>query len=130
MKNSLLLPLGRCLGAFALAGTTLVAVPSARAWAPPSSCGTEPSAPSVETSSVEKYNASIDKVTAYEKQARAYNSCVAKEATKTESAISAKAKEEIGQVHDGAVGVQQRIAASFTKLTKQLKAGQTKFGVK
>ena len=91
-----------------------------------SACGAEPVAPSVEVSSVDKYNASVDKVSAYEKAARTYNSCVAKAAVKEETAISNEAREKIAHIHEGSSTVQKRIAGNFTKLTTALKAGGAK----
>ncbi|QHM92266.1 hypothetical protein [Acetobacter pasteurianus] len=91
-----------------------------------SACGAEPVPPSVEVSSVDKYNASVDKVSAYEKAARTYNSCVAKAAVKEETAISNEAREKIAHIHEGSSTVQKRIAGNFTKLTTALKAGGAK----
>ncbi len=91
-----------------------------------SACGAEPVAPSVEVSSVDKYNASVDKVSAYEKAARTYNSCVAKAAVKEETAISNEAREKIAHIHEGSSTVQKRIAGNFSKLTTALKAGGAK----
>ncbi|GCD75436.1 hypothetical protein NBRC3299_1728 [Acetobacter pasteurianus NBRC 3299] len=91
-----------------------------------SACGAEPVAPSVEVSSVDKYNASVDKVSAYEKAARTYNSCVVKAAVKEETAISNEAREKIAHIHEGSSTVQKRIAGNFTKLTTALKAGGAK----
>lgn len=96
------------------------------AWAA-TGCGSEPSAPAMDVSSVDKYNSSVDRAAAYEKAARAYNSCVAKEATKQETAVSAEAREKISHIHEGSSVVQKRIAANFAKITTTLKAGNAKF---
>ena len=96
-----------------------------RAWAP-QNCGSEPVAPAVDVSTVERYNASVDKVTAYQKEARAYNSCVVRSAMHEETAISEDAKERIAFVHDSSTAVQKRIAANFEKLTATLKAGNAR----
>ena len=109
-------------------GWGLGAVPvqaAGRAWAP-QNCGSEPAAPAVDVSSVERYNASVDKVTAYQKEARAYNSCVVRSAMHEETAISEDAKERIAFVHDSSTAVQKRIAANFEKLTATLKAGNAR----
>lgn len=94
------------------------------------SCGAEPQAPSIDTSSVDRYNASIDRASAYEKAARTYNSCVAREANKQETAASEEARAKIAHIHEGSVAVQGRIAANFTRITTQLKAAGAKFGGK
>ncbi|WP_026396428.1 hypothetical protein [Acetobacter nitrogenifigens] len=93
-----------------------------------SGCGSEPSAPSVDGSSVDRYNASIDRVSAYEKAARTYNSCVSKQANHDETVVSNEARDKIAHIHEGSVAVQKRIAANFTKMTAQLKAAGGKFG--
>ncbi|MBO1327670.1 hypothetical protein OQ496_04165 [Acetobacter suratthaniensis] len=92
----------------------------------PQNCGEEPAAPAVDVSSVERYNASVDKVSAYQKEARAYNSCVVRSALHEETAISEDAKDRITFVHDSSAAVQKRIAANFEKLTATLKAGSTR----
>lgn len=94
-------------------------------WAP-QNCGEEPAAPAVDVSSVERYNASVDKVSAYQKEARAYNSCVVRSALHEETAISEDAKDRITFVHDSSAAVQKRIAANFEKLTATLKAGSAR----
>lgn len=93
-----------------------------------SACGAEPTMPSMDVSSVEHYNASVDKATAYEKAARAYNSCVARTANKEETAISNDAREKIAHIHEGSAAVQKRIAANFSRMTATLKTGSSKFG--
>ena len=99
------------------------------AWSAPD-CGAEPAMPTLDVSSVEHYNASVDKATAYQKAARAYNTCVAKAANKQETAISNEAKEKIAYVHEGSLAVQKHIAANFTRMTATLKAGSSKFAGK
>lgn len=93
-------------------------------------CGAEPTMPSLDVASVEHYNASVDKATAYQKAARAYNSCVSHAANKEETAISNEAREKIAYVHEGSQAVQKRIAANFTHMSATLKAGNAKFGGK
>lgn len=92
----------------------------------PQNCGDEPTAPAVDVSTVERYNASVDKVSAYQKEARAYNSCVVRSALHEETAISEDAKDRISFVHDSSSAVQKRIAGNFEKLTATLKAGSAR----
>jgi hypothetical protein len=89
-------------------------------------CGREPAVPAVEGGSVERYNASVDRVTEYDKAARAYNACVAKEATAEETAASEEARRRIAVVHAGSSAVRERIAANFTALSVQLKQAGSK----
>ncbi|NHO31759.1 hypothetical protein [Acetobacter fallax] len=108
---------------------TLAGASVARAESPwtASGCGTEPSAPSLDVSSVDKYNSSVDRAAAYEKAARVYNACVAKEANRQETIASNEARDKIGHIHDGSTDVQKRIAANFTKMTATLKTAGAKF---
>ncbi|NHN83790.1 hypothetical protein GOB93_03925 [Acetobacter musti] len=92
-----------------------------------SGCGTEPSVPDLDVSSVDKYNSSVDRAAAYEKAARVYNTCVAKEANRQETVASNEARDKINHIHEGSTAVQKRIAASFTKITTTLKSAGTKF---
>ncbi|MBS1015363.1 hypothetical protein [Acetobacter persici] len=126
MRKGFFLVLGGLLAGAVLAdsGTARAAT---GAWGAPA-CGAEPAAPAVDVSSVERYNASVDKVTAYEKVARAYNTCVARAANKEETAISNEAREKIAHIHEGSSVVQKRIAGNFVHLTASLKAASAKFG--
>lgn len=129
MRKGFFLVLGGLMVAATLADSGAArAAGAAGAWAAPAACGAEPAAPSVDVSSVEHYNASVDKVTAYEKAARAYNTCVARSANKEETAISNEAREKIAHIHEGSATVQKRIAANFVHLTASLKAASAKFG--
>lgn len=87
---------------------------------PRAKCGQEPSAPSVTANDTAHYNASVDKFQAYEKEARAYNSCVATQAQKEEQAISEDARDRIAKIHAVSTGVQQRIAANFSHISAEL----------
>lgn len=127
MRKGFFLVLGGLLAGAALAESGSAHAASAGGWGAPA-CGAEPAAPSVDVSSVEHYNASVDKVTAYEKAARAYNTCVARTANKEETAISNEAREKIAHIHEGSSAVQKRIAGNFVHLTASLKAASAKFG--
>lgn len=126
MRKGFFLVLGGLLAGSAVADSGAAQAASG-AWGAPV-CGAEPAAPSVDVSSVERYNASVDKVTAYEKAARTYNTCVARAANKEETAISAEAREKIAHIHEGSSAVQKRIAGNFVHLTTALKTASTKFG--
>lgn len=91
-------------------------------------CGAEPSAPTLDVSSVDRYNASVDKAASYEKAARVYNACVAKEATRQQTVISNEAKAKMEHIQEGSSAVQKRIAANFSKYTTQLKTAGAKLG--
>ncbi|RUT26587.1 hypothetical protein C0V97_04510 [Asaia sp. W19] len=93
---------------------------------PRAKCGQEPSAPSIAATDTAHYNASVDKFQAYEKEARAYNSCVAAAAQKEEQAISEDARDRIAKIHAVSTGVQQRIAANFSHLSAELTAAGKK----
>lgn len=128
MRKGLLL--AATLGvATVLSGGSVVAHAASGGWSA-AECGAEPAMPPLDVSSVEHYNASVDKATAYQKVARAYNTCVAKAANKQETAISNEAKDKIAYVHDGSLAVQKHIAANFSHMTATLKAGSAKFASK
>jgi len=91
-------------------------------------CGREPAAPTVTATSTAEYNASVDRVTAYEKAARAYNSCVSGQAGSAENAISQEARGRIEKIHAASSAVQQRIAANFSALTRQLTVAGKRLG--
>lgn len=91
-------------------------------------CGAEPSAPTLDVSSVDRYNASVDKAASYEKAARTYNACVAKEATRQQTVISNEAKTKMEHIQEGSSAVQKRIATNFSKFTTQLKTAGAKLG--
>ena len=93
-----------------------------------SGCGAEPSAPTLDVSSVDRYNASVDKAASYEKAARTYNACVAKEATRQQTVISNEAKTKMEHIQEGSSAVQKRIAANFSRFTTQLKTAGAKLG--
>ncbi|GBR69530.1 hypothetical protein [Gluconobacter kanchanaburiensis] len=85
-----------------------------------SKCGSEPQAPAVKAATVAQYNESVDRVTAYEKAARVYNTCVAAQANREETAISQDASARISHIHAGSAAVQSHIAASFQVLSANL----------
>lgn len=93
-------------------------------------CGAEPSAPAVHVSNIAQYNESVDRVTAYEKQARAYNACVVASANRAETAISEEARNRIAEVHKGSTAVQSRIATNFQKLSAVLATAGKHFAAK
>ncbi|GBR49761.1 hypothetical protein [Neokomagataea thailandica] len=93
-------------------------------------CGAEPVAPVVHVGSVAQYNDSVDRVTAYEKQARAYNACVVAAANRAETAISDDARNRIAEVHKGSTAVQSRIATNFQKLSAVLANAGKHFAAK
>lgn len=123
------LSLATVLAAVAVLPVGAKAAYAAGSWSA-ADCGTEPAMPTLDVSTVEHYNASVDKATAYQKAARAYNTCVAKTANKQETAISNEAKEKIAYVHEGSAAVQKHIAANFAHMTAALKAGSSKFAAK
>lgn len=127
----------RCVAAsrkavlFGLVFAGIVGVGTAQAgeaaWTAPK-CGAEPQAPAVKAGTVAQYNESVDRVTAYEKAARVYNSCVAAQANREETAISQDASARIAHVHAGSAAVQSHIAASFQTLSANLAAAGRKLG--
>ncbi|OAJ68551.1 hypothetical protein [Gluconobacter cerinus] len=96
-------------------------------WSAPK-CGAEPDAPAVKAGTVAQYNESVDRVTAYEKEARAYNACVSGQATREETAISQEASAKISRIHSASAAVQTHIAGSFQKLSSELTAAGRKLG--
>jgi len=98
-------------------------------WSAPN-CGHEPPAPAVESSSVERYNASIDRVSAYDKAARAYSTCVSRQAVSEQSAISNDARARMATINNAANAVQKRIAGNFAALSAQLHNAGQKLGAK
>lgn len=118
---------GRCLGMVSICAALGLAR-HADAAEGASKCGAEPQAPSVKAGTVALYNDSVDRVTAYEKAARAYNSCVAAQANREETAISQDAAAKISRIHAGSAAVQTRIAASFQKLSADLAVASKKLG--
>ena len=99
--------------------------PAAAGWTP-AGCGREPVAPTVDTSTIDRYNASVDHVTAYEKAARTYNTCVSKAATLEQTAISNDARTRIDAIQAVSGGVQKRIAGNFAGLTTALRDASPK----
>ncbi|QEO18014.1 hypothetical protein [Acetobacter vaccinii] len=124
MRKGFVLAVGLLVSGPAL-GVATPAHAAAHGWTA-AACGEEPAAPTVDVSTIEHYNISVDKVSAYEKAARAYNSCVAKTAVKEETIISNDARDKIAYVHEGSTTVQKRIAGNFSRLTTALKAGGAK----
>lgn len=109
------------------ASLILSGLTAASAFADPrAKCGQEPTAPTVNASDTAHYNASVDRFQAYEKEARAYNSCVATQAQKEEQAISDEAKDRIAKVHAFSTSVQQKISANFSRLAADLTSGGKK----
>ncbi|MBS1069217.1 hypothetical protein [Gluconobacter cerinus] len=96
-------------------------------WSAPK-CGAEPDAPAVKVGTVAQYNESVDRVTAYEKEARAYNACVSGQANREETAISQEASAKISRIHSASAAVQTHIAGSFQKLSSELTAAGRKLG--
>ncbi|MFT8366714.1 MAG: hypothetical protein ABF812_12975 [Gluconobacter cerinus] len=96
-------------------------------WSAPK-CGAEPDAPAVKAGTVAQYNESVDRVTAYEKEARAYNACVSGQANREETAISQEASTKISRIHSASAAVQTHIAGSFQKLSSELTAAGRKLG--
>lgn len=96
-------------------------------WSAPK-CGAEPDAPAVKAGTVAQYNESVDRVTAYEKEARAYNACVSGQANREETAISQEASAKISRIHSASAAVQTHIAGSFQKLSSELTAAGHKLG--
>ncbi|MEN3176226.1 MULTISPECIES: hypothetical protein [Gluconobacter] len=96
-------------------------------WSAPK-CGAEPDAPAVKAGTVAQYNESVDRVTAYEKEARAYNACVSGQANREETAISQEASAKISRIHSASAAVQTHIAGSFQKLSSELTAAGRKLG--
>ncbi|MFT9380244.1 hypothetical protein [Gluconobacter sp. P5B12] len=96
-------------------------------WSAPK-CGAEPEAPVVKAGTVAQYNESVDRVTAYEKEARAYNACVSGQANREETAISQEASAKISRIHSASAAVQTHIAGSFQKLSSELTAAGRKLG--
>lgn len=96
-------------------------------WSAPK-CGAEPEAPAVKAGTVAQYNESVDRVTAYEKEARAYNACVSGQANREETAISQEASAKISRIHSASAAVQTHIAGSFQKLSSELTAAGRKLG--
>ncbi|MBM3098420.1 hypothetical protein JRX38_10410 [Gluconobacter cerinus] len=96
-------------------------------WSAPK-CGAEPDAPAVKAGTVAQYNESVDRVTAYEKEARAYNACVSGQANREETAISQEASAKILRIHSASAAVQTRIAGSFQKLSSELTTAGRKLG--
>ncbi|MFT9448459.1 hypothetical protein [Gluconobacter japonicus] len=118
----------------ALCGLSLLSVLAAgtataadSGWSAPK-CGAEPTAPTVKAGTVAQYNESVDRVTAYEKEARAYNACVSGQANREETAISQEASARISHIHTASAVVQSRIAGSFQKLSTELTAAGRKLG--
>ncbi len=107
--------------AFATAGA------AESSWSAPK-CGAEPEAPVVKAGTVAQYNESVDRVTAYEKEARAYNACVSGQANREETAISQEASAKISRIHSASAAVQTHIAGSFQKLSSELTAAGRKLG--
>ncbi len=111
-----------------LVGGAFVPLPgafAASAWSP-SGCGHEPFPPAIEGGTVQRYNSSIDRAGAYEKAARAYSSCVTREALAQQNAISSAARARMDAINAVAVSVQKRISGNFGALSAQLKsAGRT-----
>ncbi|BAT19959.1 hypothetical protein [Asaia bogorensis] len=119
------------LASIALASVAVTgSLPSVAKADPRAKCGQEPSAPSITATDTAHYNASVDKFQAYEKEARAYNSCVASASQKEEQAISEDARERIAKVHAVSTGVQQRIAANFSHISAELTAAGKKLAKK
>ena len=108
------------------AGPALAAQPG---WSA-SNCGHEPGPPVVEAGSVDRYNASIDRVSAYDKAARAYSTCVSRQAVAEQSAISNDARSRMAVINNAATMVQKRIASNFGALSAQLRAAGQKLGAK
>ena len=120
-KVLLLLPAILC----GVSGVAASAAPNVATW-PPTQCGREPVAPQVDDTTVERYNSSVDRVTLYERQARAFNTCVAKAANVEQTAISDDARNRIDAIQSVSIGLQRRIAANFNALSAALRRGPTR----
>lgn len=91
-------------------------------------CGVEPAPPSLHVATVAQYNETVDHVSSYEKQARAYNACVASAANRAETSVSEEARERIAHIHETSSSVQARIATTFKKLSASLAVAGKRFG--
>ncbi|MDI2090442.1 hypothetical protein [Commensalibacter oyaizuii] len=115
------------VGLIALGMTASGAV-YAQDWA--ANCGREPKAPALNVSNVTNYNNSVEHFSAYDKAARAYYACVAKQAHAKQTAISQKAKAEMEPYQKATTEIRSRITANLTKMQTELKAAGKKLGAK
>ena len=106
-------------------GTSWAETPSAVPWTP-TECGAEPEKPAVDLSDAAKYRKSVDEVKAYEEQAKAWNTCVMKEANAAMVAVNNDARAKMTAISEGANRIQSRLWAGFQDYTEQFKAAQEK----
>lgn len=90
------------------------------------SCGNEPKAPMVNVSNVTKYNASVEQFNNYNKAARVYYACIAKQAHAKQLAISQKAKSEMESIQKVSADTNARIVANLTKMRAAIVEGGKK----
>ena len=107
-------------------GTSCAETPSAVPWTP-TECGTEPEKPVVDLSDPAKYNKSVDEVKAYEEQAKAWNTCVMREANAAMAAANNDAKARMTVISESANRIQNKLWTGFQDYTEQFKAAQERF---
>ena len=74
-----------------------------------------------------KYNHGADVVNEYEGKAKAWDTCVMKQATADMEAISTAAKARMAAISHDATQIQTRVYAGFGEYTAQFKAAQERF---
>ncbi len=109
------------------AATTAAPAPPRDGGWTPQGCGDEPPRPSLDLGDREKYNRSAELVNEYEARAKAWDTCVMKEANTNMNAVSAAAKTRMGAISQEATSIQGRVYAGFGDYTAQFKAAQDKF---
>ena len=106
-----------------LCSTSFAETPGATSWTP-TECGAEPEKPVVDLSDLAKYNKSIDDLKEYEERAKAWNTCVTREANAAMAAVNNDAKARMTVISESAKQIQTRLWAGFQGYTEQFKAAQ------
>ena len=73
------------------------------------------------------YNKSVDEVNAYEDKAKAWDTCMMKEANAAMVSVSNEAKAKMASINESATHIQNEVWAGFNDYSEQFKAAQEKF---
>lgn len=96
------------------------------AWAP-TGCGAAPEKPPLNLSDQAAYNKSVDEVNAYEEKAKAWDTCMMKEANAAMVSVSNDAKAKMAAINESATRIQNGVWAGFNEYSEQFKAAQERF---
>ena len=109
-----------------LYGTSCAETQSAVPWTP-TECGAEPEKPVVDLSDPVKYNKSVDEVNAYRERAKAWETCVVKEANADMVAVNNDAKAKMTAISESTKRIQGELWGGYQDYIEQLKTAQEKF---